>query len=520
MSLLLVVSVNLPGCTPKPPTPGLFSTEVNPTAKSVIVADFERYVDQFTDSEPSAPSGQTGKPTSQDPGVVRIVGFDGVGWRVLNALLRKNELPNIQRLMNQGSAALFKTDYADSPVSWTTIAAGKTMEKHGIIPTCLSGRSAFEYKMEAVKTQRLWDILLYHKLPVSIGRYFFTPQECNEETTMAGQVEVFNRLLAQAGTNHFITMIEEPDRACHSHLLQFLLMETPWSEAVTIEPYWTPWLTYHANRLRDTLHLMDKTIGEVMTAFPNDTLLVVSDHGASVRRPHLELKLNYPVLFPFCRVTQTTEGQEVALESGVQLLVTVEAHSLQIARDRETGNRFCIEVLLPHVKVSDRQAVAHAEVTAALTAMSECKVTEFPLFVANPDGTRAINPDVVEGYLWERCHSRYLSEITVFGEHRAGDHGILLASGPTIQAGKIVEPCQLVDIVPTVLYLLGLPLGRDLDGKVIRDLILPEFSASHPVEYVDSYDSLITIAHTPEARKRLSEEQRAAYRKLGYPGLD
>ena len=54
------------------------------------------------------------------------------------------------------------------------------------------------------------------------------------------------------------------------------------------------------------------------------------------------------------------------------------------------------------------------------------------------------------------------------GDHRP--EGILIASGPTIQPSEAAGEASLLDIAPTVLHLLGVPIPSDLDGRVRLEL--------------------------------------------------
>jgi len=35
---------------------------------------------------------------------------------------------------------------------------------------------------------------------------------------------------------------------------------------------------------------------------------------------------------------------------------------------------------------------------------------------------------------------------------------------------------------------MGLPIGKDMDGRVLEELIDPEFLSAHPIQYIDSYE--------------------------------
>jgi predicted AlkP superfamily phosphohydrolase/phosphomutase len=51
--------------------------------------------------------------------------------------------------------------------------------------------------------------------------------------------------------------------------------------------------------------------------------------------------------------------------------------------------------------------------------------------------------------------------------------GIFLLKGTDIQPGKSINGVNIVDLAPTILYLMGIPLPDNLDGSVIREAIDP-----------------------------------------------
>jgi predicted AlkP superfamily phosphohydrolase/phosphomutase len=58
------------------------------------------------------------------------------------------------------------------------------------------------------------------------------------------------------------------------------------------------------------------------------------------------------------------------------------------------------------------------------------------------------------------------------GDHRM--EGILIATGPAFRAGASPREADLLDITPTVLHLLEVPVPADLDGRVLTELLNPE----------------------------------------------
>lgn len=57
------------------------------------------------------------------------------------------------------------------------------------------------------------------------------------------------------------------------------------------------------------------------------------------------------------------------------------------------------------------------------------------------------------------------------GDHRM--EGILLASGPAFRTGAVPCHAELLDIAPTVLHLLGIPVPGDMDGRVLTEILEP-----------------------------------------------
>ena len=65
------------------------------------------------------------------------------------------------------------------------------------------------------------------------------------------------------------------------------------------------------------------------------------------------------------------------------------------------------------------------------------------------------------------------------GTHRL--HGIMVGRAPAFKKGAEVHDPHLIDIIPTILHLLGVPVPEDMDGRVLEDVFEGEFLAAHPV---------------------------------------
>jgi predicted AlkP superfamily phosphohydrolase/phosphomutase len=86
----------------------------------------------------------------------------------------------------------------------------------------------------------------------------------------------------------------------------------------------------------------------------------------------------------------------------------------------------------------------------------------------NPEADAGDPPDEVRarGFWWS-------------GDHRP--EGILICRGRGVIRGSEFDRASVYDLLPTILYLAGLPVPGDLDGQVIRSICTQEFLAQNPI---------------------------------------
>ena len=69
------------------------------------------------------------------------------------------------------------------------------------------------------------------------------------------------------------------------------------------------------------------------------------------------------------------------------------------------------------------------------------------------------------------------------GVHRL--HGIFILRGPGIKKGRRIESAHIMDMAPTILYLLGVPVPKGFDGKVLTDALERDRLTTHPIQVED-----------------------------------
>lgn len=69
------------------------------------------------------------------------------------------------------------------------------------------------------------------------------------------------------------------------------------------------------------------------------------------------------------------------------------------------------------------------------------------------------------------------------GGHRL--NGTLIVRGQKIKKGTMIEGAQIIDLAPTILYLWGEPIPKDIDGRVLEGVLEPGVLTSNPITVKD-----------------------------------
>ena len=85
------------------------------------------------------------------------------------------------------------------------------------------------------------------------------------------------------------------------------------------------------------------------------------------------------------------------------------------------------------------------------------------------------------------CSSSFFGNPRISGTHERAPDGFLLAYGSAVAPGRPAR-ASVLDLAPTILYYLGLPVARDMDGFARTDLFRASFTASRPITFIPTYD--------------------------------
>lgn len=129
-------------------------------------------------------------------------------------------------------------------------------------------------------------------------------------------------------------------------------------------------------------------------------------------------------------------------------------------------------------------------------------------------------PDIVfqlrRGYLtfpgYEFGSNSIVSELRGWSAGHAMN-GILMMKGNNVEKNASVTKAKIIDIAPTVLAVMGLPVPRDMDGRVLAEAFTKEYLAGTEIRYED-YNTQVDSDHVYSQEE--VDELKRNLRSLGY----
>ena len=372
-----------------------------------------------------------------------ILGWDAADWQVIDPLLSRGRMPNLARLLSSGTRADLRTlEPKLSPLLWSTIATGKTADRHGIlnfVEPSPSGDGVRVASSTSRRTRALWNILTLRGLRVhAVGWYASHPAE-----PIAG--------------------------ACVSNLLMEGAPSSPGA----------PW-----PMLEGTVHGPAGLAGRVAAARVSPAAIdraalraflpTVAQAGRGDDRPATLAK-------ELARMRSLHAAAVEALRSGPWDCAMVFHDTIDTIGHHFMGYR---PPRMPNASAADLRTWGevmdrtYCEHDRLLGELLEAAGPGTSVMLLSDHGfhSGADRPVIADVTKEERAalESRW---------HRA--LGVLVLSGPGFKAGAQVPAPTLLDIAPTALAALGLPVGKDMAGRVIAEAFEPPPS----IETLESWDA-------------------------------
>jgi Type I phosphodiesterase / nucleotide pyrophosphatase len=441
-----------------------------------------------------------------------LLGWDGATWHAAKSLLDAGKMPNLSRLLQRGSYGRLKTDVGASPVSWTTIATGKPEQQHGIRTEMIwSGQVTNEH----VHAAQIWDMLPRDRFKtIDIYGYYFPPkpegfngmvllphreheQVKGECATKGRRVHMLDCLFRSRNFDAVFSHIVETDGVAHGTFSFFALDRLLKGKGVTALPEAAAAVKESADRLAEVYTTLDAML-EPFVEDENTLLIVVSDHGFSAA------DLNLGML---------TFGAQFYRELGAHPGFDRERFEAKVGRSRAVISQEPWTRDVPIARLDGSDDPIQGDVRATIVAcespkggkcprkvakklrslMAAVKLSELPVYLEkNEDGKLFFepNPEVMnkvalENFIQLDGGLFYFSPFQA--AHWDTPPGVLILAGPGVKRGTEITEAKLVDIVPTLLALTGLPVAEDLAGKPLIQAIEPKFLEAHPIGKIATY---------------------------------
>ncbi|MEE9494505.1 MAG: alkaline phosphatase family protein [Gammaproteobacteria bacterium] len=370
---------------------------------------------------------------------VLLIGWDAADWKIISPLMDEGKMPNLERLVSRGVMGNLATLYPVlSPMLWTSIATGKRAGKHGIHgftepdpqtggirPITSLGR----------KTKAIWNILNQNGLKSNvIGWWPSRPVEPINGVMVSNH---YHQTTGKRGADWPLSHEDiHPPQLIKP--LSELRIHPGELEAEQILPF-VP-LAHKVDQKTD------RRIGTVAKLLAE----CASVHAAATAIMQLEpwnfMGVYFDAIDHFCHGF-------------------MRYHPPRLEWVSETDYEIYKDVINGAYQFHDLMLGTYMQ-------------------LAGDDTTIIIVSD--HGFHPDHLRPRQLPNEPAgpASEHRP--FGIFAACGPGIKHDDLVFGASLLDITPTVLTLLGLPLGRDMDGKPL----LNAFNTPVEPEYIDSWDSI------------------------------
>ena len=111
--------------------------------------------------------------------------------------------------------------------------------------------------------------------------------------------------------------------------------------------------------------------------------------------------------------------------------------------------------------------------------------------------------------IWDEILPAAPSREVYAGSHR--HDGIFALAGPSARSGEVAR-ANILDVAPTLLYLLQEAIPTDLEGRLLTEAILPALLDERPPEYANPRSAAGSRSATADASAEVEERLRS----LGY----
>lgn len=102
------------------------------------------------------------------------------------------------------------------------------------------------------------------------------------------------------------------------------------------------------------------------------------------------------------------------------------------------------------------------------------------------------------------------------GNHNLKQPGILLIRGPSIKRALELKEISILDLAPTILALAGLPVARDMDGRIISKAFDSKYLSAMELKFIESYGRRLIKSSDLKKKSKADKDLIKKLKSLGY----
>ena len=374
---------------------------------------------------------------------VLVIGWDGADWRFAKPLMEQGKMPQLAALVARGASGNLATlKPVLSPMLWNSIATGKRPAKHGVHGFCEvtpDGGGIRPVQSGSRTCKALWNIASQSGLNSNVvGWYASHPAE---EIRGAVVTNAFQKAVAPPGESWPV-----PPGSVHPEEL------TEELAALRVHP----------------MEIDHETVSAFMPELGRG---LPQDHPLLNPRQHGKLGQLMELL-----------AHTGTIHTSATWLMAHRPWDL-MAVYYEGIDRFAHAFMgfhpprMEHVPEETFERYRH--VMEACYRFHDMMLGA-TLQLAGPETTVVLLSD--HGYHFDhlRPKGRVKDTDPVSWHHPLG---VLAMAGPGVRAGQTILGANLLDVAPTVLNLLGLPFGLDMDGKPLASALDETVAREHVLSW-------------------------------------
>lgn len=500
----------------------------------------------------SVHTGCRTEPPADDHRKTIVIGVDGAEWKVIHWLWEQGRLPHLRAFADRGVSGPLETFHHASPVIWTTMATGVMPQEHGITEFVIPTAKGDQPPSSGLRrVPALWNMATATGKRVAVAGWWATwPAEAVNGIMVSDRAghDIEDRVSPPEALPWFEEMSRE-DPTARKTIYAFDRVVGRCAEAFVRDDYdlvlayfrggdlashffWRYFepsgfpevkpglLEMRREKIAAEYEFVDDTVSAIMAAGGEAcNVILVSDHGFRAM-DHEEVRIQLsldPVLEHFGFLARSSEG----IDFGKTQVYSYDSPDRELIKKirfssagREAGGRVGpadragirtrLEAALETVTYSNgKPALRVRDADAAERTRGADLVVEVLPDGANPPLVAA--GQTIEGAL------RPVSRLS--GTHGASTPGVFIAAGPDIAATGWVEGCRVIDIPPTVLYSIGLPVADNFAGRVLTELFDESFLTGRPIQTIPTWgESTESAGRSSEVDSDIVEQLRS----LGY----